>query len=193
MTTVTITGGVTRVNVGGATKRITLARSTVAQIANHRPTTAVHVHTSSVMVGSGLQRVTAGSAMGAQGPPGLDGADGGQSINRTAATALGGHRVVRSTAASTVGYADATNTEHGDDTVGITVGAAAEDAEVEVQRTGSLTFGGWSWTQGLPVFLSTNGTLTQTPPDDTHAFSQIVGHAESATALFIQIEPPIYY
>lgn len=128
-----------------------------------------------------------------QGPQGPPGASGGLTDIRTADGILGGHRVVRSVDALRVGYADATNAAHGDDTIGMTTGAALDGATVEVQRTGTLTFNGWSWTAGEPVYLTGNGLLTQTPPDDSHAFLQVVGHAESPTSVFINIEPPIYY
>lgn len=192
-TTVTVTGGTTRVTVGGATKRITLSRNTVAAIANNRPTTSITSRNSAVTVSSAAPSVTVGSAMGVQGPAGQDGADGGSTIARVASGALGGHRVVRSVSANGVAYADATNADHGDDTVGMTVAAASDGAAVEIQRAGSLTMSGWSWTPGLPVFLGANGLLTQTVPDDTNAFIQIIGHAEAADTVFIQIEPPTYY
>lgn len=132
------------------------------------------------------------ASLGPQGPAGVA---GDAYDTRIAATTLGGHRVVRTEADGRIGYADATDTTHGDDTVGLTVGAANENEEVNVQRSGSLAFNGWSWTPGEPVFLSTTGTMTQVPPTAAGgaAFSQVIGHAETATTLFINPQPPIYF
>lgn len=125
------------------------------------------------------------------GPQGTPGAAGGTYETRTASETLGGHRIVRSTGADTVGYASSDNPDHGDDTQGMTMGAATSGATVNVQRVGSVTHSGWAWTPGEPVFLGTNGLPTQTPPSD--GFVQVIGHAEAADTLFLSIEPPIYF
>lgn len=132
------------------------------------------------------------SSPGAQGPRGEP---GGNAESRTASTALGGHRVVRSTGAGAVGYADSTNAAHGDDTVGITLGAANLGDPIQVQRTGSVVEPSWNWTPLAPVFYGAAGVLTQIPPslENGDAFIQIIGHAESATTLFVAIESPIYF
>jgi hypothetical protein len=90
-----------------------------------------------------------------------------------------------------VGYASSDNPDHGDDTQGMTLGAATSGATVNVQRVGSVTHSGWAWTPGEPVFLGTSGLPTQTPPSD--GFVQVIGHAEAADTLFLSIEPPIYF
>lgn len=104
---------------------------------------------------------------------------------------LGGHRVVRSTGAGEVGYASSDNPAHGDDTVGITTGSVGAGESVQVQHAGYITFIGWSWTAGQPIFLGVTGLLTQTAP--SIGFVQVVGHAADATTMFISIEFPIYY
>lgn len=124
------------------------------------------------------------------GPQGAKGAPGGTSEVYTASEALGGHRLVRSTGNGSCGYVDASNEAHGDDTLGLTLNAASLGADVDVQRTGAVVFGSWSWTPELPVFAASNGLMTQTPP--TSGVSQIVGFAEDATTLHLRIEPPIY-
>lgn len=123
---------------------------------------------------------------GIPGPPSV-------SVYRTASGAIGGHRVVRSVSATAVGYASAADASHGDDTIGVTTQAAVDGASIEVQRTGTLTHAGWTWTQGERIYLGADGSLTQTVPDETHAFIQVVGHAEASDSMFIKIESPIYY
>lgn len=134
-------------------------------------------------------------AQGPQGPQGPQGLEGGASEQRTASEDLGGHRIVRSTGNDTVGYASSANAAHGDDTQGMTTGAAASGASVDVQRIGSVVFSGWNWTQGEPVYLGAAGVPTQTPPspENGDAFSQVIGHAEAPTVIFLSIETPIYF
>lgn len=124
------------------------------------------------------------------GPQGTAGTPGGTAEARIASEVLGGHRIVRSTSATGAGYADPFNPQHGDDTLGLTLGAAALDAEVQVQRIGPVTHDGWAWTPGEPVFLGAAGVPTQVPPGG--AFEQVIGYAESATTLNLRIEPPVY-
>lgn len=131
--------------------------------------------------------ILAGGLQGEPGPPGASDV----TETRTASEALGGHRIVRSTGAGLAGYASNADDTHGDDTLGMTIGAAAQGALVQVQTNGSIMMSGWTWTPGLPVFLGINGLPTQTPPEA--GFIQVVGHAESATSIFLKIEPPIYY
>jgi hypothetical protein len=130
-------------------------------------------------------------AVAAPGPQGTPGAPGGTSAPRIADGVLGGHRIVRSTGANSVGYASSDNPLHGDDTQGMTLGAAVDGGTVNVQRVGPVTFNGWSWSQGEPVFLGVDGLPTQTAP--TSGFIQVIGHAEAPDTLYLQIEPPIYF
>jgi hypothetical protein len=90
-----------------------------------------------------------------------------------------------------VGYASSDNPLHGDDTQGMTLGAAGMGETVNIQRVGSVTFNGWSWTQGEPIFLGLNGMPTQALPNN--GFAQVVGHAEATDTIYLQLEPPIYF
>ena len=134
---------------------------------------------------------TARVTVGIAGPSGPPGPSGGTSITRTALTAIGGHRVVRSAGSTAVNYADHTDADHGDDTLGVTLDAAALGASVQVVREGPVSFAGWSWTPQEPVFLAADGLLTQTPSESA-AFVQIIGFAETAGTIFVDIQPPIY-
>jgi hypothetical protein len=175
------------VTENGAGATVTMRQSTLVVLGG--------AQAPSVLVSNAAQRVLAtGGQQGVQGvpgPQGTPGAAGGTYETRTASETLGGHRIVRSTGADTVGYASSDNPDHGDDTQGMTLGAATSGATVNVQRVGSVTHSGWAWTPGEPVFLGTSGLPTQTPPSD--GFVQVIGHAEAADTLFLSIEPPIYF
>ena len=73
--------------------------------------------------------------------------------------------------------------------LGITTGAAAAGDAINVQASGEMTEVSWNWTPGLPVFLGTNGLLTQTPP--VSGFQLVLGVAISPTKLAINIKQPI--
>jgi hypothetical protein len=174
----------------GMTPRIVVVNNTTSVGSVTARSSSVRIPDQGVSLGAVTERTTV-VQVASTGVQGAAGAPGGTSEPRIASEALGGHRVVRSTGADTVGYASSDNPLHGDDTQGMTLGAASSGATVTVQRTGSVTFNGWAWTQGEPVFLGTGGLPTQNVP--TAGFVQVIGHAESADTLFLQIEPPIYF
>ena len=168
------------------TVTVTRDRAVNVTVTTLQPVTGIDRRTASTVVVR--PQVTNVAGIGAQGRPGTA---GGSSERRTAATVLGGHRIVRSTGGDTVGYASTADPSHGDDTVGMTLGTAALGAPVEVQRVGVVDFNGWHFTPGEPVFLHEGGMVTQEPV--TAGFVQIVGHAESPTRLYLDIQPPIYF
>ena len=110
---------------------------------------------------------------------------GADTVGVTAAETLSGHRIV-----TIEGYYASKDTA-GDKfkVLGITTGAASLGNEATVQVSGFIEEAGWSWTVGSPIFLSTNGHLTQTVP--TSGFRIIVGKPKTATNIFIEISEPI--
>ena len=144
-----------------------------------------------IVVNNQTQRIVTTGQQGIQGAQGDIGPSGGVAESRIASEDLGGHRVVRSTGAGTAGYASSDNVLHGDDTLGMTLGAVSAGGTVSVLRVGPVTHAGWAWTAGEPVFLGLNGLPTQTAPET--GFAQVIGHAESATTLFLSIEPTVYF
>lgn len=73
--------------------------------------------------------------------------------------------------------------------VGITSTAANALEAVSVATAGIVEDSSWTWTKG-PVFLGTNGTLTQSAPTAGAIVVQI-GRAITATKLQVDIEPII--
>lgn len=163
------------------TAQIVERRPAVRQVADRRTAATVEDRPSTVGVAS-------------PGPQGARGAPGGTSEARVAATTLGGHRMVRAESDGRVGYASSDIATHGDDTLGLTLGAALAGEAIDVQYRGVVTHAGWSWAPGEPVFLGRDGMPTQSVPDAGlgDAFIQVVGFAETATSLHLQIDSPIY-
>jgi len=135
-----------------------------------------------------VEIVTAGP-QGMQGPQGAQGEAGQNYVVKPALGNIGGERFVIGNLNGTVSYADATNLSHLGRVVGITLNAASDGDDVEVLIFGYIEFNGWDFDISAPVYLSTDGLITQTQP--TTGFSQIVGFAESPTRLFINLREPI--
>lgn len=133
--------------------------------------------TTEVTVGSGTT-INISWVQGLPGPAGI-----GTVIYATGDQAIGGHRVVKATATG-VDYADSSNSSDQGKVVGITASAFAAGDLVKVYTAGEIIESTWTWTPG-PVYLGTNGLLTQTVP--TSGFVQQVGVAHEPTKLVVQI------
>lgn len=73
--------------------------------------------------------------------------------------------------------------------IGVATAGAAPGAELSIQYSGPLTFTGWNFTTGLPVFVGAGGVLTQTAP--TSGYLQAVGYPLTSTSLLVDIQDPI--
>lgn len=109
-------------------------------------------------------------------------------ISAPAAQALGGHRMAVITAAGLADYADNTIPAHADLVHGLTTGAVASGDMAQVLTRGEITEPSWNWTPGLPLYLVSNGLMSQTPP--VSGFSLPAGSAISPTKIFIEFQPP---
>lgn len=110
---------------------------------------------------------------------------GSDTVAVTAAENLGGHRIV-----TVEGYYASKDTATDKNKVlGMTTGAASIGSEATVQVSGFIEESSWNWNVDLPVFLSTDGQLTQSAI--TSGFSLIVGKPRTATNMFISISEPI--
>jgi len=126
---------------------------------------------------------------GQEGPPGPPGPAGdGSTITKIASTSIGGHRVVIASGSSGAAIADKDTPDHMHRVIGITKGAANSGSQVEIAGAGEMTEPSWSWSVG-PVWLGSNGLMTQTPP--TTGFLLMIGTAIAPTVLMIKIGAPI--
>lgn len=126
---------------------------------------------------------------GPRGLQGLPGQSGASYLTYLADGALGGQRVVRATTAGKVDYVDPSDPAQAHAAIGLTMGAAADGAPINVQFSGEMTEPSWAWTANLPIFIGANGVPTQTPP--ASGFQAAIGVATSPTAIVIQIKSPI--
>ena len=77
--------------------------------------------------------------------------------------------------------------------IGIAATGAMSGSTINVQCNGELTNSGWTWTDGLPIYVGVGGALTQTSPSASGTFQQVVGYAISATAMVIDIQEQIIF
>ena len=120
-----------------------------------------------------------------QGPPGISGG----LITKIAGADLSALRGVRADADGKAVYCDAADAADADSAIGITQTAAAAGGAVTVVANGRMTDANWDWTPGRPVFLGSNGALTQTAP--TTGFVQQLGVADSAISMIVGIQKAI--
>lgn len=102
---------------------------------------------------------------------------------------IGGHRVVVAVGETGCDYADKQDESHCDRVVGITTNAAAQNGICIIAQKGDITHSSWNWQVNEPVFVGSNGLLTQTPPST--GFHQQFAVALTATTLYIDIHPAI--
>lgn len=109
-------------------------------------------------------------------------------ITVNSAIALGGNRVVIATPAGAV-YADSSNINHIDKIIGVTSLASSINTPTTISVQGEV-FGFTNLTVGLPVFLTTNGVLSHTPPPEGNFIIEI-GVALTSSSVLINIKTPI--
>lgn len=134
-----------------------------------------------------IQTYVPGSAGadGTDGAPGAVGPPGGSGFTLPTEISIGGNRAVATVSEFAV-YADSLL---GLPAVGISTGAVVGGNDVTLQSGSKMAVTGAGWAPGSPVFLSTNGTLTQTEP--VAGLSQVLGIAHDAETILIEIVQPI--
>lgn len=112
----------------------------------------------------------------------------GPAVEHTAGETLSGHRVVVVIDGEAF-YASQDNPAHIHIVRGITVASALLGSLACIQIDGPLIEASWNWTPNLPLYLSTNGHLTHTPP--TTGFIQQIAVADTPTRIFIDNYEPL--
>ena len=101
---------------------------------------------------------------------------------------IGGHTVVIMTSGG-IAKASSDTVPHASKVLGITYSSVTTGNSVQVVTAGDITEPTWSWVAGNAIYLSTNGTLTQTPP--TSGFILQLGTALTATSMNLNLRFPI--
>lgn len=109
-----------------------------------------------------------------------------------ATTALAIHKLVAIVGGSLV-LADQTNLAHADAIAGMTLNAAAVGQKPQLARAGLIEDSSWNWIPGQPIFLGTNGNLTQDGSTIVLGFLMPVGWVPEPTKIYLEIEEPIFF
>ena len=109
---------------------------------------------------------------------------------RVATSTISGQKIVKDTGSGSVAYAD--NNTAGDENriLGITQQGQNSGGTLLIQTGGPIESDIWSWTPDEPIFLGSNGNLTQTPPSGVE-FTLIVGFALTPTSMFLRFREPV--
>ena len=136
------------------------------------------------------ERVSLGVQVGIKGDKGDKGDTGengesgaSSSYTYTAGEILGGHRaiVIDNNLAY---YTDCTNLDHINKPIGISSNASISGGNVTVVFYGEMEESSWNWDITKPIWISTNGLLTQTPA--ISGFSCIIATPITTTKIFIE-------
>jgi hypothetical protein len=127
--------------------------------------------------------VLANGPQGPQGPPGPS----TQLIYVPTSINVGGNRAVSINTAGLLYYPDPAT--EANPIIGITTYAGNIGDMVEVQLVGIMTEPSWNWVGNTPIYLASNGALTQTTP--TTGILHVVGFPIAQNRIFIEKQPPV--
>lgn len=118
---------------------------------------------------------------------GIPGPEGGATLQRRAGETISALRVVYERN-NRVFYLDASDDDHIDLLLGISVTSAPAEELLNVQRSGVIDDSSWTWLLG-PIWLGSAGTLTQSPP--AAGYDVLIGSAVSPTRIILNLQDPI--
>jgi len=121
-----------------------------------------------------------------QGPPGMPGS--AEFYTYPANGAVSGHRVIRiSSGMATV--CTTSDDLYAHNFVGVSMNAATNGDPVNIQRSGEMVEPTWSWAEDKPIFMGSDGRLTQVA--NPSGLSVIVATVLTPTKIIIDIRQPI--
>lgn len=129
-----------------------------------------------------------------QGPAGIQGLPGpaaGTSFTRAAAVNVSGGKAVTLNAAGQCLHADGAKASMANSVVGISLNGGAPGTDITIiTNGGEIEETVWNWQANKPVFLGTDGALTQVAP--TSGYLLVVGVAVGPTRMLVKIQQPIF-
>lgn len=145
---------------------------------------------------SGNLTVTSTNLQGPQGLPGRDGVGSGGGISLEVfksgnINGIGGHRIVYLDNNSSLQYATNLDILNIRRIIGITTNSAAIGGDITVQKTGEITEPSWRFDLSSPIYLGSNGTLTQVYPTFPSLACVVIGFPIRSDTIYINIEKPI--
>jgi hypothetical protein len=106
-------------------------------------------------------------------------------VERTTAQIVSGHTLVVPTGSFTTEVADNATLDHHLRTVWMTTMAAGAGEQVQMLAFGAFVEPSWDWVPHMPIYLGSNGAMTQVPPSTPGAlFVLQVAIATSPRGIF---------
>ena len=116
--------------------------------------------------------------------------EGNHTVTLTAGQQLEAPRILTMDSQGRAIHADSGQVSHADRIIGLGPAAVPAGGTVDVLVTGVHSDTAlWSWDVTKPIWLGTDGDLTQTPPTSGH--STVVAMALSATKIFVSPRPSV--
>lgn len=162
---------------------------------SNKPTSfnpAPHTHTASEISNSsaiGRSLLTASDALTARSLLEIQQQDRVFSIAYPASGSLSALRVVCLSSENKLIYASSSDLTQVNKIVGVLITSASLDEQVRPLIFGHLTDSFFNWELNKPIFLGTNGVLTQAVP--TSGFNKQIGYALTANSMRVSIQPSI--
>lgn len=129
--------------------------------------------------------------VGIQGLPGKEGTS--STVEFPASAPLSGHRAIAVIAGQAV-YADSSIPAHAYAVVGVNQAASAGGAGLLIYNNQLIAESTWNWIPGDPIFVGTNGLLTQIAPQaPPGVFVLQVARALSPRTIWVDVEQPIFF
>ena len=159
-----------------------------AQIVVHRCPGSVTV------IQSGTQARVTVQSTGGRGPAGPPGTPGAIDSELPAVGAVPIYTVV-SALNGVADLADVTDPASGCAVVGVALNSTTVAGEaVRFRAIGVIQDPAWSWVVNAPILVSETGQITQNDSVPVGAeWTKVVGHAISATSIFVNLEPTIFF
>lgn len=129
-----------------------------------------------------------------QGPAGIQGLPGpaaGTAFTRPAAANVSGGKAVTLNAAGQCLHANGANASMANSVAGISLNGGAPGADITIITSGGeIEESVWNWQANKPIFLGTDGALTQVAP--TSGYVLVVGVAVGPTRMLVKVQQPIF-
>lgn len=127
------------------------------------------------------------AAVGLRGATGATGTEG-STLTALAGATIHAGRAVRISGGS-IYHPDQTDNAHAGQVIGVATQSGSSPSNLVVRTSGSYLEPTWALSPG-PVYVGTDGVLTQTPP--ATGWLLVIGRAINATTLFVDVEPAYF-
>lgn len=163
----------------------------VILVVEQQPSAVVSVEGGTTVIATSDEpSIIVAAEQGPEGKQGIPGPPGGSAFTRYAAASVSGGKAVTLNAAGECLHADGAKSAVANSVVGIAINGGNTGDQITIAVSGEIEEPYWNWQANKPVFLGTDGALTQAAP--TSGFILVVGVAVGPTRMLVKIQQPIF-